>query len=268
MDKLLSIQGSSTTSLTDCFSFLRKLKGSSYPTIMYLNNSTLQTEIDIANGFNFFFAENFNSTSFSYLPTNSDSSIRLTDLNHSFNPNTLLELLAKVKPSINQTFDQIPTALPLSCPCLFAELLCLIFHRIIESGNFPNIWKVAIVMPLHKKGSINFIKNYRPISLLPKVSFILERILFTFLYCKTSSKLHPEQFGFQAKKSAIIQLVDFLECVHSQKCCDISYSIHLDYEKAFDKVPHNVLLSKLKKMFWTKTSSTPSKATCTIALKW
>ena len=200
MDKILFIQGSSTTSLTDCFSLLRKLKGSSYPTIMYLNNSTLQTEIDIANGFNSFFAENFNSTSFSYLPSNSDSSIRLTDLNNSFHPNTLLELLTKVKLSSNQTFDQLPTALLLSCPCLFAELLCLIFHRIIESGNFPNIWKVAIVMPLHKKGSINFIKNYRPISLLPKVSLILERILFTFLYCKTSSKLHPKQFGFQAKK--------------------------------------------------------------------
>ena len=248
MDKILFIQGSSTTSLTDCFSLLRKLKRSSHPTIMYLNNSTLQTEIDIANGFNSFFAENFNSTSFSYLPSNSDSSIRLADLNHSFHPNTLLELLTKVKPSSNQTFDQIPTALLLWCPCLFAELLYLIFHRIIESGNFPNIWKVAIVMPLHKKGSTNFIKNYRPISLLPKVSLILERILFTFLYCKTSSKLHPKQLGFQAKKSAIIQLVDFLECVHSQKCCDISYSIHLDYEKAFDKVPHNVLLSKLEKI--------------------
>ena len=137
MDKILFIQGSSTTSLTDCFSLFRKLKGSSDPTIMYLDNSTLQTEIDIPNGFNSFFAENFNSTSFSHLPSNSDSSIRLTDLNHSFHPNTLLELLTKVKPSSNQTFDQIPPALLLSCPCLFAKLLCLIFQESLNPVTFP-----------------------------------------------------------------------------------------------------------------------------------
>ena len=200
MDKILFIQGSSTTSLTGCFSLLRKLKGSSYPTIMYLNNSTLQTETDIANGFNSFFAENFNSTSFSYLPSNSDSSIRLTDLNHSFHPNTLLELLTNVKPSSNQTFEQTPTALLLSCPCLFAELLCLIFHRINESGNFPNIWKVAIVMPLHKKGSINFIKNYRPSVYYPKYPLSSKEFYLPFSTAKVSRSFTRNNSDSKPKK--------------------------------------------------------------------
>ena len=100
------------------------------------------------------------------------------------------------------------------------------------------------ILPLHKDGPKNCIENHRPISLLPKVSLIFERILFNYIYSAIKDKLHPKQFGFQAKRGAVLQLLDYLETIYRQSS-SILFAVYLDYAKAFDKVPYAILLKKL-----------------------
>ena len=78
----------------------------------------------------------------------------------------------------------------------------------------------------------------------PKESLIFERIIFSFLYKSLHAVLHPRQFGFQSKKSSVFQLIDFIENSYRHKA-SCTFKFYLDYEKAFDKVPHSILLSKL-----------------------
>ena len=109
---------------------------------------------------------------------------------------------------------------------------------------FPSIWIVAWITPVFKSGSRNSIICYRPISLLPKISLIFENLLFRFLFSNLKSKLQPKPFGYQSQKSSVLQLIDYLECVYHEKSVN-RFSVYFDYEKAFDKVPHSILLRKL-----------------------
>ena len=89
--------------------------------------------------------------------------------------------------------------------------------------------------------------NYRPISILPKVSLVLERILFDFIYSKVRSKISRSQFGFMSKKSTVLQLIAFLDNLY--KCYDVNqpcFVVYFDIQKAFGTVPHSLLTSKLQ----------------------
>ena len=96
---------------------------------------------------------------------------------------------------------------PLSTPLLN------IFNLSLEKGIFPDELKIASVTPIYKTGDENDFGNYRPISVLPYFSKMLERIMYKRLYNHLSQNhiLYPKQFGFQKSHStehAIIQLID------------------------------------------------------------
>ena len=83
----------------------------------------------------------------------------------------------------------------------------------IKTGRFPDTWKVARVTPIHKKDSRDDISNYRPISILPIASKILEKHVSIHLYEYMTSYnlLHQKQSGFRANHScetALTLMVD------------------------------------------------------------
>ena len=104
--------------------------------------------------------------------------------------------------------------------------------------------------PLFKTGKRSSIESYRPISSLDKLSMCFERLLFPKLYDIINPKLSDRQFGFERKKSTTLQLIAYLETVYSSLDTgqDV-YSFYIDFSKAFDKVPHHLLLEKLQKRF-------------------
>ena len=119
----------------------------------------------------------------------------------------------------------------------------------IKTGIFPDLWKSANVTPVHKKGSKQIIKNYRPISLLPIFAKIFERILFANMhnFFTSNGLITKNQSGFQPGDSVTNQLICMVESIHSS--LDISLvvrSVFLDMSKAFDKVWNKGLLFKLK----------------------
>ena len=117
----------------------------------------------------------------------------------------------------------------------------------LSLGIFPQSWKLANIVPVYKKGDRDLCDNYRPISLLSVISKVLERAVVNNIYNTVLPKLSLLQHGFLRGRSTVTQLLSVFHEVNlnldSSGQTDI---IFLDFSKAFDSVPHNLLLHKLK----------------------
>ena len=126
--------------------------------------------------------------------------------------------------------------------------LQLLFKSILEEGIFPDDWKK--IVPVHKKESTNFIKNYRPISLHPIFSKIFERLIFNSLYnYLMQNKLFTEcQSGFIPGDSCVAQLLSITQEIYNSfdPNAPDTRGIFFDISKAFEKVWHEGLIFKLK----------------------
>ena len=109
-------------------------------------------------------------------------------------------------------------------------------HRPISARIFPDKLKIAKVIPLYKKDDPSVLDNYRPISLLPAISKLFEKVLFYY----------GSQYGFKKKHStelAAAEVIDrvILKMDHNE----IPINVYLDLSKAFDTLDHKNLLHKL-----------------------
>ena len=138
--------------------------------------------------------------------------------------------------------------LKLSAPYI-THIITEICNLSITKNQFPNDWKTAVVTPLFKKGSTDDPGNYRPISILPILSKLLERHVFNCLYefLVCHDLLISRQSGFRSKHScetALHLLVDeWLSSIYNKKIVGVLF---IDFCKAFDMVDHDILLKKLK----------------------
>ena len=104
------------------------------------------------------------------------------------------------------------------------------------------------ILPLHKSDSVFEVSNYRPISLLPIISKIFEKLIFVRLNeFKTKHQiLYQNQFGFQKKKSTELAVNSIVSnVIKSLENKESAYCIFLDFAKAFDTVNHDILIQKL-----------------------
>eukprot|EP00733_Pompholyxophrys_punicea_P000178 Pompholyxophrys_punicea_v1_NODE_29_length_5159_cov_28.459444.p1 type:complete len:946 gc:universal NODE_29_length_5159_cov_28.459444:3022-185(-) len=129
-----------------------------------------------------------------------------------------------------------------------APVIAFLINRSIQEGIFPSLLKSARVIPIFKAGSRDEPGNYRPISILPLLSKLLEK--FVDMHLRAHLDAHQlwaaEQYGFRAGHSTIMPLVRLMEKIMeafaNRKIC---LGIFLDIKKAFDSVDHLCLLSKL-----------------------
>ena len=121
------------------------------------------------------------------------------------------------------------------------------FNNSIFNCSFPDKLKLADVIPSHKKGNRMDKSNYRPVSLLPVVSKIYERLLYYQLNKYFDNKLSKFQCGFRKGFSAQHCLVVMFE--KWKKCIDqkgSSGALFTDLSKAFDSIAHDLLIAKLR----------------------
>ena len=121
----------------------------------------------------------------------------------------------------------------------------------LYTSIYPDMWKLANVTPIFKKGDKQLIKNYRPISFLPICGKILEKLIFNQLYSylNTNNLITKNQSGFRPGNSTTNQILYLIDEIHQAFDCTESLEVRavfLDISKAFDKVWHKGLLFKLQ----------------------
>ena len=101
-------------------------------------------------------------------------------------------------------------------------------------------------MPIHKRREKSYVENYRPISLLPLISKVLERCVFYNIKNHVFEQINPCEHGFVPGKSCVTQLIEVFEQIgyklDNGEQIDV---IYIDMSKAFDKVSHSQLVDRL-----------------------
>ena len=127
--------------------------------------------------------------------------------------------------------------------------LSKIFEASLKSNKIPEQWKIARVSAIHKKGNRKLASNYRPVSITSIVCRVLETIIRNSMveFMVSNNLLSDYQFGFVKGRSTTLQLLNVLnDWTNSLENKFATDCIYLDYQKAFDSVPHKRLISKLQ----------------------
>jgi hypothetical protein len=162
--------------------------------------------------------------------------------------NFMLGQLNKLKSKKAAGLDAIPMQLLKDSVEIIANPLTKIINFSLVNGCVPSEWKEARVIPLFKSGESDNMDNYRPVSILPVVSKILERAVHIQLYkfMVDNNLLSPYQSGFRKRHStetACISLTDSIRRGMDQGM--LTGSVFIDLRKALDTVNHDLLLKKL-----------------------
>jgi hypothetical protein len=233
---------------------------SKVPESVEVNGSVVTEPAGIANAFNNFFCNiantylTGNTTDTPYDPTqlkdyikdkiNAETTFTIPPIEEEMVEKQLNGLILKKATGI----DQISAKLLKAASPIIAKPLTTIFNLSISGGVVPTMWKTARVTAIHKSGDLNTLSNYRPISVLPLLSKIIEKHVHTHLYkyLTDHNLLHSAQSGFRANhscESALTRLVDmWSKAINNNQMNGV---VLLDLRKAFDLVDHKVLLDKL-----------------------
>ena len=210
---------------------------------------------EIANSFNTFFANvgpsqaskiNKEGTNFrKYLKDPSEFSLFLepTDCIE------ILHIVNELKNSHSCGHDEVSTYLLKKIIGSIITPLVHICNISLLTGVFPSSFKLAKVIPIHKKDDTMVISNYRPISILPAFSKILERVVYDRLYKFLDNNLflNPEQYGFRQSHSTDLALLKFFDRVSTALAHrEHAVGVFMDLSKAFDTLDHSIILSKLQ----------------------
>ncbi|MBM6549286.1 RNA-directed DNA polymerase [Streptococcus dysgalactiae subsp. equisimilis] len=219
----------------------------SIPFICVSSSHYIYSPTAISEAFNTHFASSLNTEPISsYDEPLIQPNVKLHTID--FQLHTIRKLLMAVRPSYRPGPDGFPPALLALGGSDIALLLLNLFNLSMKFAMVPSQWKTSIIIPRHKKGPLHEPNNYRPINHTPVVSRLMERIIkeqvAEFLLC--NNLLDKRQHGFLKSRSCVTCQFDFMNLITTIADSGKAFIvIYLDMTKAFDRVPHTRLLSKL-----------------------
>ena len=208
----------------------------------------------ISNKFNNFFV-NVGATLAKNIPITTKSPVECIITNNTehfvFDPvseNEVLRIIGNFKDS-SAVWDELKPLVMKNIKESIKTPLTHICNKSFSSGLFPSELKIANVIPIFKSGDEMVFSNYRPVSVLPVFSKLLERLMYNRLICfiNENKLLYDYQFDFQKGKStymAMVMLVEKISEALDRGECVIG--VFLDFSKAFDTVDHKIVLQKLE----------------------
>ena len=221
-----------------------------------INDKCITDQQEIANHFNSFFASI--STKISQQIKNHDQidhrqyliNRPVTTFHfHEITTQDVMCIISKLPNKKSTGYDEISTETIKILSAVISPTLSLIINNCILNGTVPDEMKVSKIKPLFKKGDVTLLNNYRPISLLPCVSKIFEKVLFNQLYeyFERNDLLTQHQYGFRKNHSTEFAAMELIDRVANLlELGKIPFNLYIDLSKAFDVLNHDILLSKLE----------------------
>ena len=220
-------------------------------------NGSISEPEQISNGFSHFFSSIVNSLKVISIPlrdfvwrchfTIKSRTTKRFNLQR-VSVETVIKIMKSLKRKKAVGIDQIPGFILKDCTRVLAVPLTYIVNLSLSNGQVPSDWKTAKITPVYKSGTKNNFDNYRPISVIPAVAKIIEKIVHRQLnnYLEENKLLHQNQYGFRAKRSTNLATIFFTDSIrHHVDKGKMAGAIYIDLSKAFDTLSHGKLLSKL-----------------------
>ncbi len=227
----------------------------SFPNFFRDGDNIVTNKLDITNKFNSFFTNvGTNLSNKINLPSKKSFKDYLNKFNfnftfHNIDEENVTKIIDKLSPKTSFGFDGLSSKLLKSIKSAVIKPLTIIINQMINTGIFPDKLKIAKIVPIYKKDDETQFTNYRPISLLPVISKIFEKIIFKQLYqfFLDNKLLYNSQYGFREGHSteyAALELVDRITL--EMDSMNTPVNIFLDLSKAFDTLNYQILLKKLE----------------------
>ena len=234
----------------------RKDKKHSTPEFFKIQDQNISDPVEIANAFNDFFinlgknlanriTQPENITFQNYLSRSYRNEFKFETVHES----EVKKIIKDLKPKTSYSQDRLSNILLKFIGNDISKHLTRIINLSFESGIFPEKLKVAKVVPIFKKGEIYLFDNYRPVSILPSISKVIEKIMHSQIYkfFVENDYFYQSQYGFRPQHStdlATLELVDHLITQMDEN--KVPLNVYLDLSKAFDTLDHSILLQKLE----------------------
>lgn len=164
-------------------------------------------------------------------------------------PDEVINALTSIDASKGSGPDGLPPNFVKNCAHSLVHPVAHIFNLSLSQGTFPDLWKIASITPIFKAGNFHQVENYRPISILSCLAKVLEKFVYDAMFPSVQQIVSDNQHGFMRKRSTTTNLLSFTQSVISsiEKRQQVD-AVYVDFAKAFDKVPHSLVIEKLHKL--------------------
>ena len=230
--------------------------GNHYPDQFVNDGITISNKEDVANMFNNYFTNigpelskditaPTNVSIYDYLENRNSNNLFLTPVNE----DEVIRAVNNWESKTSTDCEDISMHLVKEVINSIAKPITYICNLSFTSGVFPEKMKIAKVIPLFKSGDKYMCTNYRPISLLPQFSKILEKLFSSRLdsFITKHKLINPSQYGFQQNMSTCHALIDLVDAItQSLDAKKYAIGVFIDLKKAFDTVDHKLLCKKME----------------------